>query len=73
MKEEKGVAVNPGEENSPVDVTGFYKYIDENGEPVEIHYTANQFGFVPEGTNIEPEITSNARSAVEAKAKELKV
>lgn len=73
LKEEKGVAVHPGEENSPVDVTGFYKYIDENGEPVEVHYSANQFGFVPEGTNIEPEITSNARSAVEAKARELKV
>ncbi|KAJ6633473.1 Endocuticle structural glycoprotein SgAbd-9 [Pseudolycoriella hygida] len=70
VKEEKGVPVRPGEENSPIDVTGFYRYINEEGEPVEIHYTANQYGFVPEGSNIQPEITNNARSLVEAKASE---
>lgn len=73
LKEEKGVAVHPGEENSRVDVTGFYKYIDDEGEQIEVHYTANQFGFVPEGSKIPSEITSNARDAVEAKARELKV
>lgn len=72
-KEEKGVAVHPGVENSPVDVTGFYRYINDDGTPIEVHYTANQNGFVPEGEHIQPEITSNARSLVEAKARGLVV
>lgn len=69
IKEEKGVAVNPGVENSPIDVSGYYRYLDDEGKPIEVHYTANQHGFVPEGAHIQPEITNNARTLVDAKAR----
>lgn len=73
VKEETGVALQPGVENSPVEVSGFYRYIDDDGKPIEVHYTANQHGFVPEGAHIQPEITSNARSLVDAKARGLRI
>lgn len=71
VREEKGVALQPGVENSPVEVSGLYRYINEEGKTIEVHYSANQHGFVPESEVIDPIITSNARSLVAAKAAQL--
>lgn len=67
-REEKGRVLDPNVENSPVEVEGKYAYLDENQKVIEVHYTANQHGFVPEGEHIDSSITSNARSLVDAKA-----
>lgn len=68
FREEKGRVLDPSVENSPVDVEGTYRYLDENQEVVEVKYHANEHGYVPEGKSIDASITSNARSLVDAKA-----
>lgn len=46
-----------------MEVSGSYRYIDEEGRTVEVHYTAGKNGFVPVGTNILPEISAAAKAA----------
>lgn len=52
VREESGVVKNAGSEEAYVAYSGFYKYFDPTGELVEVHYTADENGFVPVGTHI---------------------
>lgn len=65
FREEKGV-ISPSshgdDEEKKVSISGSYKYIDADGKEVEVHYTADENGFVPHGSNI-PESISNAAKA----------
>lgn len=64
-REERGIVIHRGEENEAVAVEGSYRFIDGDGKEVEVHYTANDDGFVPEGGDVDPLITLNARTASE--------
>lgn len=64
-RDEKGAIINRGEENEGVAVEGVYAYIDVDGQKVEVHYKADEAGFVPEGGNVDPVITLNARTVRE--------
>lgn len=70
VRDEIGEVKNPGTEDEYVVVEGSYKYIDSNGEVVEVRYRADENGFVPYGKNI-PEIISQsaADNAAEAASK----
>lgn len=62
-REETGVVKNAGTDEAYVAQSGFYKYIDADGSPVEVHYTADENGFVPYGTIIHESIIAAARAA----------
>lgn len=64
FREEKGLITPSHDEDEAkkVSISGSYKYIDADGKEVEVHYTADENGFVPIGTNI-PEAISNAAKA----------
>ncbi|EDW02342.1 larval cuticle protein 65Ag1 [Drosophila grimshawi] len=49
-----------------LEVSGVYRYIDDNGQHVEVSYVADKNGFVPMGTHITKEITETAHNAVQA-------
>ncbi|XP_055387539.1 larval cuticle protein 1-like [Condylostylus longicornis] len=66
FREEKGTIMNAGKEDAYVAVSGTYKYIDADGQPIEVHYTSDEKGFVPSGTNIPASIEKAARAAGEA-------
>lgn len=61
-REERGRVIDPEMENSPLEVEGSYRYLDADQKVIEVHYTANQHGFVPEGEKIDPSITKNAKA-----------
>lgn len=63
IREEKATLVNAGTEDEALEVNGSYKYINENGEEVEVFYTAGKNGFVPYGSIINPDITAVAAAA----------
>ncbi|KAL5287365.1 lea-1 family protein [Megaselia abdita] len=65
FREEKGLIsdAHGAEDDKKVSISGSYKYIDADGKEVEVHYTADENGFVPIGTNI-PESISNAAKAI---------
>uniref|UniRef100_T1GES4 Larval cuticle protein LCP-17 n=1 Tax=Megaselia scalaris TaxID=36166 RepID=T1GES4_MEGSC len=65
-REEKSVVTDPGskDEEKKFSISGSYKYIDANGKEVEVHYTADENGFVPIGTGI-PESISNAAKGID--------
>ncbi|XP_064547953.1 larval cuticle protein 1 [Drosophila montana] len=76
-REEVGIVRRSGKHNDDVDnadddddaeleISGVYRYIDSQGERVEVSYTADKNGFVPLGTNIPKEITETARNAVQS-------
>lgn len=65
FRKEVGVIQNPGTDDEALEVSGSYRYIDADGQEVEVHYTAGKGGFVPEGTNIPKEITQAAQAAAE--------
>ncbi|KAM7343665.1 endocuticle structural protein SgAbd-6-like [Cochliomyia hominivorax] len=62
-REEKAVVMNAGTENEALEVKGSYKYINEDGEEVEVFYTAGVNGFVPYGKTINEEISAVAEAA----------
>lgn len=64
-REEKGVVIHAGEENEAVAVQGSYRYIDQQNQMVEVHYTGDEKGFVPEGAMVHPSITKNAKAVGE--------
>lgn len=68
VREETGVVKNAGTDEAYVAQSGFYKYIDADGSPVEVHYTADENGFVPYGTNILDAITAAAKAAANVAA-----
>lgn len=60
-RQEKGIVINPGTDNEAVIVEGTYKYLDAENKPVQVHYTANEKGFLPDGGLIDPAISKAAR------------
>ncbi|KAM7343662.1 cuticular protein 47Eb [Cochliomyia hominivorax] len=63
QREEVARVVDAGTEDEALEVSGSYRYIDEEGRTVEVHYTAGKNGFVPVGTHILPEISAAAKAA----------
>ncbi|KAH8397042.1 hypothetical protein KR215_007977, partial [Drosophila sulfurigaster] len=41
-----------GNDETELEISGVYRYIDSNGQRVEVSYVADKNGFVPVGTNI---------------------
>ncbi|KAG4074805.1 hypothetical protein HA402_006444 [Bradysia odoriphaga] len=68
IREETGVVKNAGTDEAYVAQSGFYKYIDSEGSPVEVHYTADENGFVPIGSIIAESISAAAKAAAGVKA-----
>ncbi|KAH8321478.1 hypothetical protein KR074_005960 [Drosophila pseudoananassae] len=64
-RQEKGVVENAGTDDEALEVSGSYRYIDADGNTVEVHYTAGKNGFVPVGTIIPNEITALAKAAAD--------
>jgi hypothetical protein len=62
-REETGVLKNGGTDEAYVAQSGSYKYIDVDGKPVEVHYTADENGFVPFGEIINDSISAAAKAA----------
>lgn len=44
-----------------LEVSGVYRYVDSNGQHVEVSYVADKHGFVPMGNIIDTEISKTAR------------
>ncbi|KAH8280451.1 hypothetical protein KR018_007745 [Drosophila ironensis] len=65
FRQEQGVIENAGTEDEALEVSGSYRYIDAEGNTVEVHYTAGKNGFVPVGTIIPNEITALAKAAAD--------
>ncbi|XP_034651715.1 uncharacterized protein LOC117890763 isoform X2 [Drosophila subobscura] len=64
-RQEQGHLQNAGTEDEALEVSGSYRYIDADGNTVEVHYTAGRNGFVPIGTIIPKEITAVAQAAAD--------
>lgn len=64
-REEVGIVKNAGTDEETLEVSGSYRYYDADGQLVEVRYTADENGFVPQGTNIPKEISTAAQAAVE--------
>ncbi|SPP74582.1 blast:Endocuticle structural glycoprotein SgAbd-9 [Drosophila guanche] len=62
-RHEEASVVDKDTEDEALEVKGSYKYINEDGQEVEVHYTAGKNGFVPYGSIINPEITAVAEAA----------
>ncbi|EDW90021.1 endocuticle structural protein SgAbd-6 [Drosophila yakuba] len=62
-RNEEAVVVDKGTDEEALEVKGSYKYINEDGQEVEVFYTAGKNGFVPYGSIINPEITAVAEAA----------
>ncbi|XP_068147391.1 uncharacterized protein [Drosophila tropicalis] len=62
-REEQASVINQGTEDEALEVKGSYKYINEDGQEVEVFYTAGVNGFVPYGSIINSEITAVAEAA----------
>ncbi|XP_065368081.1 endocuticle structural protein SgAbd-6-like [Calliphora vicina] len=62
-RDEKAVVMNAGTEDEALEVKGSYKYIDADGQEVEVFYTAGVNGFVPYGKTINEEISAVAEAA----------
>ncbi|KAH8297055.1 hypothetical protein KR044_004130, partial [Drosophila immigrans] len=65
FREETGSIVNPGTDEEAIEVQGSYRYIDADGQEIEVHYTAGKNGYVPFGTNIPNEISLAAKAAAD--------
>nr|AYA49906.1 cuticular protein 115 [Leptinotarsa decemlineata] len=50
--EQQGVVRIIGDQTAPVVVQGFYRYTSPEGIPVEVRYTADEFGYHPQGNAI---------------------
>ncbi|XP_067634221.1 larval cuticle protein 1-like [Eurosta solidaginis] len=64
-REEVGIVKNAGTDDEKLEVSGSYRYYDREGQLIEVHYTADENGYVPQGTNILPAISEAAKAAVE--------
>lgn len=60
-REETAVVHNAGTKAEFLEVSGSYSYFDGDGKEVEVHYKADDHGFVPEGNNILPQISEAAK------------
>ncbi|XP_030569653.1 endocuticle structural glycoprotein ABD-5-like [Drosophila novamexicana] len=64
-REETAVVQNAGTGDAFLEVSGTYSYFDADGKEVVVNYKADNYGFVPEGGNILPQITLAAKLASE--------
>lgn len=64
-REEVGIVKNAGTDDETLEVSGSYRYLDADGQLIEVRYTAGENGFVPQGTNIPQEISLAAKAAAE--------
>ncbi|XP_068147869.1 flexible cuticle protein 12 [Drosophila tropicalis] len=64
-RQEQGVIANEGTEDEALEVSGSFRYIDADGQEIEVHYTAGKNGFVPIGTNIPHSISALAKAAAD--------
>ncbi|XP_022229602.1 endocuticle structural glycoprotein SgAbd-9 [Drosophila obscura] len=62
-RHEEATVVDQGTDEEALEVKGSYKYINDEGQEVEVHYTAGKNGFVPYSSIISPEITAVAEAA----------
>ncbi|XP_036332501.1 endocuticle structural protein SgAbd-6-like [Rhagoletis pomonella] len=62
-RQEQASVVDEGTEDEALEVKGSYKYINSEGEEVEVFYTAGKNGFVPYGSIINAEISAVAEAA----------
>ncbi|ALC41473.1 Cpr47Ec [Drosophila busckii] len=62
-RDEVAQVVNEGTDEQALEVKGSYKYIDDEGQEVEVFYTAGVNGFVPYGKTINADITKTAQEA----------
>ncbi|XP_013109110.1 endocuticle structural glycoprotein ABD-5-like [Stomoxys calcitrans] len=63
QREEEATVVGEGTDAESLEIKGSYKYINDDGDEVEVFYTAGVNGFVPYGSVINPEITAVAKAA----------
>ncbi|KAH8372945.1 hypothetical protein KR009_008551, partial [Drosophila setifemur] len=63
VREEEATVVDKGTDEEALEVKGSYKYINDEGQEVQVFYTAGKNGFVPYGSIINPEITAVAEAA----------
>lgn len=52
IREETGTIMNAGKEDAYVATRGLFRFTNPTGEKVEVHYTADTKGFVPQGSSI---------------------
>ncbi|XP_062135128.1 larval cuticle protein LCP-17-like [Drosophila sulfurigaster albostrigata] len=64
-RHEQASLADAGTEDEALEVQGSYRYVDADGQTIEVHYTAGKNGFVPFGTNIPSEISLNAKAAAD--------
>ncbi|XP_053963879.1 endocuticle structural protein SgAbd-6-like [Anastrepha ludens] len=62
-RKEEASVIDEGTEDEALEIKGSYKYINSEGEEVEVFYTAGKNGFVPYGSIINPEISAVAEAA----------
>lgn len=62
-RQEEATVIDAGTENESLEVKGSYKYINDEGQEVEVTYTAGVNGFVPHGSIINSEISAVAEAA----------
>lgn len=63
VRKEEASVVDEGTEDEALEVKGSYKYINSEGEEVEVFYTAGKNGFVPYSSIINSEISAVAEAA----------
>lgn len=71
VRKEEANVVDEGTEDEALEIKGSYKYINSEGEEVEVFYTAGKNGFVPYGSIINPEISAVAEAAKDLPKEEL--
>ncbi|XP_067634223.1 endocuticle structural protein SgAbd-6-like isoform X2 [Eurosta solidaginis] len=70
-RQEEANVVDEGTDDQTLEIKGSYKYINSEGEEVEVSYTAGKNGFVPYGSIINPEISAAAEAAKDLPKSEL--
>ncbi|XP_046393078.1 endocuticle structural glycoprotein SgAbd-9-like [Ischnura elegans] len=67
-RQESGAIRNPGTVAESNAVTGSYSYVADDGSTVTVNYIADENGFQPEGTSINPAITRSVAAQVQEAA-----
>lgn len=71
VRKEEASVVDEGTEDEALEVKGSYKYINSEGEEVEVFYTAGKNGFVPYSSIINSEISAVAEAAKDLPKEEI--
>lgn len=57
-QDEEGALQNKGTDKEAMCVTGYYTYLGPDNKEYMVYYTADEYGFRPEGDHIHPEIVN---------------